>query len=928
MPTQFNRHSVILLALTLCLLPGQSPVGAEFGPEAKKEFSIKRKEVFEFTQKPVVSGQGDRWEIRFTSKDYCDVTVVIENSKGRILRHLVSGIMGPKAPAPLKPNSLEQYMVWDGKDDRGKYIDDKADCFVRVSLGLKARFERNLYQHPFRTLGNDTAIAIDKDGVYVYENNLCDYIRKYDHNGDYAEMIYPFARHKLKDIKELPMRSVPPDGEMIPDKKNGFGENLRTVTLLPLETVLYKCGSFYMGAMVAHGGMLNLLGKRLVRVGTDGTTRGLPLSSIQDCRVELGKKGKCLPYSAAVSPDGKWLYMTRILGGGNGVYRMRLDRPQNPKLFIGTPEKGKPDGMFDGSSSVAVDPKGRIYVTDWENDRIQVFSSEGKFLRKFKVLGPTEIQVDPTSGEIWVFSWQLRTRFVHSNTRAADEAYCNRVKPSMLRVFAPLDSAAQGAPKLKVETLLDVAQLEQYKTNKKLAFQIRLVGGLVRASVDFWSNPKRVWMVTGRRRFQDSIHVLNLKDGKLTLHRNYDEEVRRAGYCQHVGGFQRQFLAFDSLNEHLYLGEANTGKGKVFSNVVRMDVNTGDHKLIRLPACAPDMTIDQNGLAYLRLNQVFTRFKLPEWREVPYDYGEEGLFYGGTATRGVRAIAALRTPGGQGGSDRYNAIGVSPLGDVIATCSYRMPNAGKDKSRRRNTKDTTKRTVRWKPQIYAGRPGGGVYVHIFDKYGTIKHKDVLKGVGLLTGGIDTDLEGNIYAVVRAGRILDGRRFGMWPNGTLMKFKPGQGRFLTDRKPMVPLDEKPEGRKTSTLGWAQGAEWAYGWASAGSTNHCWCRHGQFKVDYFGRSFVPESDRYSVAVLDTSGQLIMRIGRCGNVDDGKPLIPSKNGAVHRSIGGDEVALFDAHYVNTQTDKRLFIGDMGNGRVLSVKLDYHVSERLPLK
>lgn len=33
-------------------------------------------------------------------------------------------------------------------------------------------------------------------------------------------------------------------------------------------------------------------------------------------------------------------------------------------------------------------------------------------------------------------------------------------------------------------------------------------------------------------------------------------------------------------------------------------------------------------------------------------------------------------------------------------------------------------------------------------------------------------------------------------------------------------------------------------------------------------------------------------------------------------------------THTDKRVFIADTGNGRVISVKLDYHVNEVLPLK
>ena len=44
---------------------------------------------------------------------------------------------------------------------------------------------------------------------------------------------------------------------------------------------------------------------------------------------------------------------------------------------------------------------------------------------------------------------------------------------------------------------------------------------------------------------------------------------------------------------------------------------------------------------------------------------------------------------------------------------------------------------------------------------------------------------------------------------------------------------------------------------------------------------------------------------------------------SIGGDEVALFHAAYVATTTDKKLFIADAGNARILSVKLGYHAQK-----
>ena len=90
---------------------------------------------------------------------------------------------------------------------------------------------------------------------------------------------------------------------------------------------------------------------------------------------------------------------------------------------------------------------------------------------------------------------------------------------------------------------------------------------------------------------------------------------------------------------------------------------------------------------------------------------------------------------------------------------------------------------------------------------------------------------------------------------------------------------------------------------------------------------------MAVLDTNGNLILHVGKYGNVDDGVPLISaqsakSADSSSLRSIGGDEVALFYPAYVGADTDRRLFVGDLGNARIVSVKLGYHVNEVIPLK
>jgi hypothetical protein len=164
----------------------------------------------------------------------------------------------------------------------------------------------------------------------------------------------------------------------------------------------------------------------------------------------------------------------------------------------------------------------------------------------------------------------------------------------------------------------------------------------------------------------------------------------------------------------------------------------------------------------------------------------------------------------------------------------------------------------------------------------------------------------------------------------MKFHPGKGRFLgTGANVPVPLSPDALPKRARDIGslWATGPEWVYGgvghWHTSGLTGGppCPCWHSRSAMDYFGRTFAPEGDIFRVAVLDSNGNLILRVGQYGNEDsDGpKSLVP---------LGGDGVGLFCPNYVATHTDRRLFIADAGNARIVSVKLGYETDEKVALK
>jgi hypothetical protein len=186
--------------------------------------------------------------------------------------------------------------------------------------------------------------------------------------------------------------------------------------------------------------------------------------------------------------------------------------------------------------------------------------------------------------------------------------------------------------------------------------------------------------------------------------------------------------------------------------------------------------------------------------------------------------------------------------------------------------------------------------------------------------------------------------GRYPPGvhrnacTLMRLKPAS-RFLTPQGGILPLPEAARPARPADFlwqgnqpVWIERADWMYGGvglSTKGSpTGNCHCfGNSRFAFDNFARSFVSELDRYRITVLDSRGNTILRIGQYGNADDGLPLAQAGASPAARSIGGDEVALMQPLYLATQTDQRLFVADIGNYRIFSVKLGYRAEAKVVL-
>jgi DNA-binding beta-propeller fold protein YncE len=918
------------------------------------EFKVKPQQVFEFPQKPIIQRQGDRVTISFTSRAFCDATVAIEDASGRIIRHLASGVLGANAPAPFQKDSLAQSLIWDGKNDQGDYVENPDALTVRVSLGLKPVFERTLFWSPQKRIGmNYPVLRAAPEGMYVAEGYAVDQVRLFDHQGNYLRTAYPFPAGSIGQINGLAMHTFVQNGKTLP-LKQGYHQ-----------TTLLTCGDndepgnagegYGVNALGAAAGRLALVHLKLNRLAPDGSSGNLPFEGptigIPVAKDACGWSNPAFTYaplSAAISPDGKWLYLAGYHAefnngwGGqewmNGVYRMPYAGQDSPTLFAGsdkpgTKSGGTDEGQFRAATSVACDAQGRVYVSDYMNDRIQVFDSTGKRLKIIPVAKPAYVAVHQKTGDIYVFSWMLRNMLITSDQ--------TKVEPTMTHL-GPLEN-----PEVKNKCPLPL-------TGYNATVSWNTPGGVQhRVELDSWTEKPSLWIVNGKVAEvigHDDGSIEGIKTsfdggccqlyeespGKLLPTRNCADDVKKSVARLQPPILWRQRLAVNPATGKLYVAEGDSGVMKSCNQQVEISPEDGSIRLLDLPLGAEDLCFDVNSLAYIRTDPMVSRFDAGSWREVPWDYGEELKKHSfGMGAKEADLKSALRTPGHRSFNFWHmGGLDVSATGHmVVSTCNgSQMADAPEW---HRGEAHFNYQGQAYVPPLFPGRMRWGE-VHVYDKHGVILYEDAVPGVGHMNG-IKIDRDDNIYMMLASRRLIDGKPFDPTlprdASCTLVKVAASKSKFLsTGGSVPVPLADADKPNRPPDLvgynsGWVEGAKWFFGGVGFGTPGACVCWNSRFDMDLFARCFAPEPLCYSVAVLDSNGNLILHIGQYGNVDDGKPLIATGGPSNPHSIGGDEVALTHACYVAVHTDHRLFIADAGNARIVSVKLDYHATEKVRL-
>jgi hypothetical protein len=1026
----------LALALSMLLLPAARAADAD-------EFKIKREEVFEFAQKPAVTRQDDRVTITFESKGLCDATVAVEDAQGRIIRHLACGVLGPRAPAPLQRDAKKQTLVWDGKDDAGAYVDDKHGCVVRVSLGLKPAFERNLFFFPQRRNSRfPPVMAAQPEGVYVYDGGLsADHVRVYSHAGAYLRTVYPFPADKIGQVQGIPWHVLAHDGRTFPVKGNftqmsflTSGDNAVGVTTYKPELKRYE--SAPVGTMAHYGqqgaaastmavgqGRVALASILLNRLATDGSTGGLALTGPRTCLLtkgngilNRGEEMNVVPRSAALAPDGKTLYLSgyvfaRAIGHAAAdiitcagwdvfpvVMKLDITRDDPMQVFAGsaqTKECGNGPKQLNAPTCVTTDPQGRVYVADYLNNRVQVFNPAGELVKSIPAARPAWVRVHQKSGEIYVFSWTVATADADASDEPgpAEKPSRRSLPPTTLTVLGPLPETKQVAA-YNLPGRGDVMPQLRYGTTFYQYF----------AELDSWADKPTFWLVqdwaqmnvlTAARPMESNISIYQLDGGKIVPVLDFEKEIAGAKVRPIVQRSQRQRLYANPKTGRVFLTEGDAFIGKSFKDAWEIDPATGAIRYVQLPFDAEDMCFDRDGLAYLRSINVVVRYDpASSWREVPWDYGEERKAVHTSDCGDRRAGPALSgLPLPANGGWHHGGMWISPRGHLVVACGYNPEGGALGKllaARKKNELPAASQGLNqaatgggqeFDLTIYPGRGlagrGGPTILHIWDREGHIVQEDLLPGLCDTPLGIAIDNDDGVTLLASPTRVLDGQRYYNDLSGTVIKVLPRKARIVSEGGPSipVPLDKRPGRPPDFTSGiqgdaWINGAEWLYGGAGWFGKNRgigCGCFNARMTYDYFNRTFAPLMDQYSVAVLDGSGNLILRVGRYGNVDDGIPMRSSERGMRNeekttatpgassdsaldnprsalrtprppdgpmpvppqpRAMGGDEVALMHGAYLAAHTDRRLFIADAGNARIISVKLDYHANERVELK
>jgi hypothetical protein len=815
----------------------------------------------EFVKPPQAVRAGDTVTLTFTLSEPGDVEIAVLNARGEIVRHLAAAMLGGKnpPPAPFKAG-LEQTLVWDGKDDRGKPANGGPFQF-RVSAGMSVRFGRLIggspytgtvatmpYRAPVNGLvtdadGNLYVLMMASIGSHGNSGMWPWHLRKFDPQGNYLRTVLPYPP-STEPAKASGYQLVAvPDKSFTPANQSSL---YPTFGLFGNEIVGRLCD----GQIV----FVHSEARKLNFFATDGSNR---LRSVTMWPEKA--KLNCphwLDIQVALAPDGRTAYYANMAGvpydgktpadidpkwPQGRIYRHDLSKPENePVAFFDLQlpdwekEKYWMPSAWDKKSAAAgidTDAKGNVLVCDLVNQQIVEISPDGKRLSATKVAWPDKVLVGRKSGDLYVISRQVSRGAVPAATL---RKISGRGDQARVVAEVPLTGTVGGGCTLDESGRTPVLWL---------AGQAR------------WGLPSDERQGGGD---PDAGKLLGVEDQGAKLVVTGDKFLNR----------DRQaitFVGYMDVDREAELVYVTRSGGAVW----RFHGETGEGGALAIKAV--DVAIGPGGTVYT--------------------WGTSGG-YEGPIARFSRDLKPAPLP----------ATGKHTFGYVYGRAGRGSSVCGMD--------------VDLQGKVYATFGTNECHVRVYDDKGEIvdfprKVKvseggkaDVpaaISGVAGCGGSLRVDNAGNIYLLqggLPAGHQPppgyekdEGYRLGV---GTIYKF-PATGGEVRSK------DNRAQGVVGGLASYA-GCGPVSQWRAVGS---CVCTKPRFDVDDYGRLYIPNGITFSVSVRDNADNEIVRFGHYGNFDCQGPQ--SKEARPDIPLGWPVTA--------GASDRFIYVGDCLNHRVVRV-------------
>jgi len=877
-----------------------------------------------FTRTPRATRVGDGIRIEFAVDRETDVAVFIEDTNGKVVRHLAAGVLGQNPPAPLR-RGLAQSIEWDGKADWGKPA-GKGPFKVRVALGLGAKYDKEVIADPM-SIGPVHAMATGPDGTLyavvgagtTVPNWSAQRLVALNRDGTFQRTLIPLpsaaTKEQIEALGGVPVevggRTVPMVVHVNQRRTTAFQVRGRSgqIAVTPGGRLLVIHPGEVIGLLDTTGSKAppRFLGPKLMPAVPTASFRTLHPYVPEKTYVAASGDGKYAYFSGLAKKASPYGDKNNITPPYPAVFRVRLPERSPAEPFFGDLETTGNDATHLGGMprGMAVDGRGNLLICDMANKRVVVVSeADGKFVGSFPAEDAELVAANRETGEVYLL-------------KPGKDVSAELVKLSGWKDPKPVASMTLTSP---------------IWPRRRVAWQL---------AADTSATPPVLWVVG------DGFPLLRIED-----------LGEKFGNAAKIGGRDMGDASFVNLTVDHYREEP-----EVYARIVcrsynyrfaRYNERSGKVEVVKAngvhhPAAGSCVEVGPDGNLYVQgwnaYLYKFDRSGNPLKWDVPFVAPEGVKVPGGKPPAHAifsRVIMVYMT----------HTLGVRHDGHPFVFEGH--PTAGKN---------GTHALFEYLPSG-AGGPGAGV-------------KPIVWGASDSVVGPRFDQEGNIYVAEQirpADQLIPPEFAGVvgpvtiksgWPNGdpraaiaqmygSIVKFSPKGGAFeFAFYKRRSDEPEPDPGMKTieaaSWIGQIHdrfstnkviGAEWMHMGVSQINLHYCNCENTRFDVDPFGRVWYPDLGRYRVGVLDTNGNLITTFGSYGNAESrgpDSPVIDPKTGKV-RPRRPDDPKSLKSPFAEPEiafawligvgaTDKYAYMGDSLNRRLLRAKLVYAAEETCAL-